>query len=676
MLMSLIGGFLNADAENMKETRSYKQKQQEKKELLQQELNKEKRGWKQEILKANYTNYNTNYNNMQKEIMSGNISPVKGLGLLNQANQQSILKSGKPVFPLNSLIKPIKKAEEGHQTIAGFKMYSLFGKGKNNTWESARGMVGDFNRIGSDPKFLEKFNVASEEEKSKLIQYFKGSHEAYTSQYDKYTKKTSADLGVTQSFPNLEVLEDGSNTGFNTVRNAILNLDSSNNLNLDQLNDIAFNSVTKAYNREEELNVAFSITNGNEYTGTYISGMNEEGKVNLAKLSKNLKVKNTIKAGVAFQKFLGPIPNYGTKKLIPVFQASVQYAGIKGIEGLDPDANNLYSMESKDAVEMYRKIHLNPNVKNQREVILALAPYMNVSGQATAGTSSTGTGDAQTQYTAQEYAERTNGGIKFKEVLSQHNDSKVVVKGIDEVAELIATNNKTGAYNTLEKNIIGTLSLKEGFLGDLLTADTKILVNGLDATYQMGDGTTKQGVTKAFVEKYQKGITNAPDTNTARLEALRITLAFKMARAADPSGRLSNQDIELQLQKLGGGFTTPAQALSKLAVVRDEFQAQVDSTEVYAQYGQSKGTLTTSQMKQFDAAIVAQHIRKVAKGYKGEGQLQSEQSTLEIDPANMIASQGFKTGVFHVRGKIGYFIKDNANKFTPIAKDKLESHRE
>ena len=276
MLMSLIGGFLNADAENMKETKAYKQKQQEKKELLQQELNTENRAWLREVKKTNYTNYNTQYNNMQKEIMAGKISPVQGLGLLNQANQQSILKSGKLAFPLNSLIKPIKKAEEGYQTIAGFKMYSLFGKGKNNTWESARGMVGDFNRIGNDSQFLEKFNAAPVEEREKLIQLFKGSHEAYTSQYDKNTKKTSADLGVAQSFPNLEVLEDGSNKGFNLVRNTILNFNPSNKA----INDITFNNVTKAYNGEEELNVAFSITKGNEVTGTYISGMNEQGKVN------------------------------------------------------------------------------------------------------------------------------------------------------------------------------------------------------------------------------------------------------------------------------------------------------------------------------------------------------------------------------------------------------------
>ena len=47
----------------------------------------------------------------------------------------------------------------------------------------------------------------------------------------------------------------------------------------------------------------------------------------------------------------------------------------------------------------------------------------------------------------------------------------------------------------------------------------------------------------------------------ARFESLRISLAFQMARAADPSGRLSNQDIELQLRKLGSNFQTPQDRL-------------------------------------------------------------------------------------------------------------------
>ena len=42
----------------------------------------------------------------------------------------------------------------------------------------------------------------------------------------------------------------------------------------------------------------------------------------------------------------------------------------------------------------------------------------------------------------------------------------------------------------------------------------------------------------------------------ARFEALRIALAFQMARAADPSGRLSNQDIDQQLSRLGTNTDT------------------------------------------------------------------------------------------------------------------------
>ena len=37
----------------------------------------------------------------------------------------------------------------------------------------------------------------------------------------------------------------------------------------------------------------------------------------------------------------------------------------------------------------------------------------------------------------------------------------------------------------------------------------------------------------------------------SKMDALKLTLAAKMARAVDPSGRLSNQDFEIQLQRLG-----------------------------------------------------------------------------------------------------------------------------
>jgi hypothetical protein len=544
----------------------------------------------------------------------------------------------------------------------------LFGKGKEQGWDQARSMVEDFNRIGNDPNFEERYKRLDPDSKAKLRQYYQNSHNTYTSQYDKNTKRQTADVGVSQSFPNLDT---DNYLGFKKVKN-ILGADYSDSANKEELNDITFNNIVNAYKGDKEINVAFPIANGNELTAQYITGLGNVGKANLASLSKNLNVRNPMKAGIAFQKFLGPIPNYGTKKLVPVFKASLEYASIDGINGLDPDANKLYNITPENAVDLYQKIHKNKNVQNQREAVMALAPYMNVSGEASSGTISTGVGDAPTQYTAQAYAEKMNGGTKLKDILAQYNDSKTVVAGIDEISKLSKDIGRTDAYNKLERLIIGTFSIREGFLGDIITSDNKILSRGLDATYEMENGKPRQGVTSDFVEKYEKKILEleTKDQMAAKIESLKITLAFKMARAADPSGRLSNQDIELQLQKLGGGFTTVRQALTKLDVVREEFQAQVDATEVYAQYGRSTGFLTNSQIKQFDAAIVAQHIRKVASP------LLSQKDTSQIDATNMVASQGFKPGVFHQKGKRGYFIKDNSGKFIPIQKDQLESYRQ
>lgn len=60
----------------------------------------------------------------------------------------------------------------------------------------------------------------------------------------------------------------------------------------------------------------------------------------------------------------------------------------------------------------------------------------------------------------------------------------------------------------------------------------------------------------------------------SQIDALKLTLAAKMARAVDPSGRLSNQDFEVQLQRLGqaGLMTGRVEALSKLDIVIQDFQ--------------------------------------------------------------------------------------------------------
>ena len=65
----------------------------------------------------------------------------------------------------------------------------------------------------------------------------------------------------------------------------------------------------------------------------------------------------------------------------------------------------------------------------------------------------------------------------------------------------------------------------------------------------------------------------------SKMDALRLTLAAKMARAVDPSGRLSNQDFEIQLQRLGDSqwFSDQKGVLTKLNTVLEEFERRQTS---------------------------------------------------------------------------------------------------
>ena len=61
-----------------------------------------------------------------------------------------------------------------------------------------------------------------------------------------------------------------------------------------------------------------------------------------------------------------------------------------------------------------------------------------------------------------------------------------------------------------------------------------------------------------------------------------IALAADMARAVDPSGRLSNQDFEVQLRRLGqtGFFSSKISESAALSTVIDDFKKRYDHLEM------------------------------------------------------------------------------------------------
>jgi hypothetical protein len=90
-------------------------------------------------------------------------------------------------------------------------------------------------------------------------------------------------------------------------------------------------------------------------------------------------------------------------------------------------------------------------------------------------------------------------------------------------------------------------------------------------------------------------------SNVNEAEAIMIVLAADMARAADPSGRLSNQDFEVQLRRLGktGFFSTKLGQFAALGTVMDDFAGRFQRIEMIkaVEIGSNNGILTPRQLQ-------------------------------------------------------------------------------
>jgi len=124
--------------------------------------------------------------------------------------------------------------------------------------------------------------------------------------------------------------------------------------------------------------------------------------------------------------------------------------------------------------------------------------------------------------------------------------------------------------------------------------------------YLFGRGDKKDDVSqqslRAIVEKVkgQNGVLkDLASVNEA--EAIMIVLAADMARAADPSGRLSNQDFEVQLKRLGktGFFSTKLGQFAALQTVMDDFANRFQRIEMIKaiEIGSNNGILTPRQLQ-------------------------------------------------------------------------------
>lgn len=320
-----------------------------------------------------------------------------------------------------------------------------------------------------------------------------------------------------------------------------------------------------------------------------------------------------------FQNRMYDMPNISTDKQVAVYNASIFLAQTTPyIMSLDPD-RKLKQTTVESAKEIMIKAR-KAGVFDMESLTYALAMHMQPPeiGQVKGGR---GAKTIQYPKTVQQYVldyifGEGSGKTDKKEVadaqfaldntvsrINDLEDELLKLVGDDDTNMPIAVEKFAGslyAFFSLDAGVFGGLLKKIGFDGspgqNPVRANTLNVMDDENLTYEYSQ----------YLEKLVRDKT--PGTKAAQLEAMRISLAFEMARAADPSGRLSNQDIELQLRKLGGDWMTLDQALSSLQEVKKEFAAKQAQYAVFTNLIDNRGVANAYNYMMVDAAIAADHL--------------------------------------------------------------------
>ena len=129
----------------------------------------------------------------------------------------------------------------------------------------------------------------------------------------------------------------------------------------------------------------------------------------------------------------------------------------------------------------------------------------------------------------------------------------------------------------------------------------------------------------------------------ARFESLRISLAFQMARAADPSGRLSDQDVKQMMALLSGDINTPAAMKIKIKRAMDEFEYQRQRFAAVIPFAETGGGKATRIDKLRVHGVHGLDILSKKAGFLGSSDLKAEAAAsqkLEMLPAEGIYGAG------------------------------------
>ena len=354
------------------------------------------------------------------------------------------------------------------------------------------------------------------------------------------------------------------------------------------------------------------------------SGMTDAGEIEIVKkMAEGFGEKDhTLMLDTWIHKHAN-LPDLPPETALNWFKASVVLAnamkpetGIRNIEQLDPD-KRLGNMQPEAQAAIWEKMK-KATGNDTQAMVWALSSWMEGPDKTSAKKLIPRGQNARLKtinYSKQGYVEfRLFGeskGTKFNfQTIEEHvdNNAKVVTKLEnlrDQYKIIVAKKEGPLGYN-LFLNAVGTVIGPNGLTGAIFD----------DLNYGTGDntGNNAKTLTRGYIEAQMKKSygDNVSGARAAQINAMRISLAFQMARAADPSGRLSNQDIELQMVKLGGNWTQPQFAVTAIETAMEEFIINKNKFDMIVKYGKGTGPANMKDFKVIDAVIAVDTLRKGA----------------------------------------------------------------
>jgi len=190
-------------------------------------------------------------------------------------------------------------------------------------------------------------------------------------------------------------------------------------------------------------------------------------------------------------------------------------------------------------------------------------------------------------------------GLNREQVIEQYTASQTALKQLEKLDGLLAQDNTpTGlkaAMQSVGFGVFGEGGQLAQFFGSFETEE------GTDA-----NTLSQVALNAGFLSKEAA-------QNLSVIDSLKLSLAAQMARAVDPSGRLSNQDFEIQLRRLGqtGLFTSKPQARAGLGQVINDFKDNTRRLEVLHEVATvPAGEFTKREIRMLKADAVIRRIER------------------------------------------------------------------